>query len=149
MTTSRNQAEEFGYVALRVGVAILFFFHAPQKCYGWWNSPAFPLLSLRGLAIIIETVISPLIAGGLFTLYPAVLGAAEMVARFGSSTGPSARYPLGAAASWRSCTFSYSYSWFVAGWAIQPRLPVRVENMKLQSSRVAWSWDKCGDRGLP
>ena len=73
---------EFGYVILRLGVAFLLFFHAPQKYFGWWNSPAFPLLSLRGLAVIIELVTSPLIALGLFTSYAAMLCAAEMVGAY-------------------------------------------------------------------
>src|SRR5438093_890535 len=73
---------EFGYLVLRLGVAFLFIFHAPQKLFGWWNSPAFPLLSLRGLACAIEIVVSPLIAVGLFTSYAALFGAAEMVGAY-------------------------------------------------------------------
>src|SRR5262249_36294298 len=73
---------EVGYLILRLGVAILFVFHAPQKYFGWWSSPAFPLLSLRGAAIIIEIIVSPLIALGLFTRVAAVIGAAEMVGAY-------------------------------------------------------------------
>ena len=73
---------EFGYLILRLGVAFLFIFHAPQKYFGWWNSPAFPVMSLRGLAIAIELIVSPLIALGLFASYAAILGAAEMVGAY-------------------------------------------------------------------
>ena len=77
-----NKFAEFGYLVFRVGVAFLFVFHAPQKLFGWWNSPAFPILSLRGLAITIEFVVSPLIAAGLFTTYAAMFGAAEMIGAY-------------------------------------------------------------------
>jgi YVTN family beta-propeller protein len=77
-----SRLAEFGYLVLRLGVAFLFIFHAPQKLFGWWNSPAFPLLSLRGLACAIEIVVSPLIAVGLFTSYAALFGAAEMVGAY-------------------------------------------------------------------
>jgi putative oxidoreductase len=73
---------EVGYLVLRLGAAFLFFFHAPQKYFGWWNSPAYPLLSLRGIAVVIEVVVSPLIALGLFTRSAAVLGAAEMIGAY-------------------------------------------------------------------
>jgi putative oxidoreductase len=76
------QYAEVGYLILRMGVAILFIFHAPQKYFGWWSSPAFPLLSLRGAAIIIEVIVSPLIALGLFTRVAAVIGAVEMVGAY-------------------------------------------------------------------
>ena len=77
-----HRYSELGYLILRLGVDVLFFFHAPQKFYGWWNSPAFPLLSLRGLAVTIELIVSPLIALGLFTSYAAILGAAEMIGAY-------------------------------------------------------------------
>ena len=73
---------EHGYLLFRIGVAILFFFHAPQKYFGLWGSAAFPLMSLRGLAIIIELIGSPLIALGLFTRYAALICAAEMVGAY-------------------------------------------------------------------
>ncbi len=73
---------EKAYFALRLGVAFLFIFHAPQKYFGWWSSPAFPLLSLRGAAIVIELVASPLIAAGLFTRYAAAMAALEMVGAY-------------------------------------------------------------------
>ena len=41
---------EAAYAWLRLGVAVLFVFHAPQKVFGWWGSEQFPLLSLRGFA---------------------------------------------------------------------------------------------------
>jgi len=82
MPAGSRQSSEYGYLVLRLGVAFLFIFHAPQKYYGWWSSPAFPILSLRGLAIIIELVASPLIALGLFVRVAAALAAVEMVGAY-------------------------------------------------------------------
>src|SRR5262245_22994263 len=76
------QYAEVGYLVLRLGVAFLYIFHAPQKYFGWWSSPAFPLISLRGAAIIMEIIVSPLIALGLFTRVAAVMGAVEMVGAY-------------------------------------------------------------------
>ena len=77
-----HRYSECGYLALRLGVAFLFLFHAPQKALGWYGGPQQPLYSIRGLASLIELVCSPLIALGLFTSYAALLGAAEMVGAY-------------------------------------------------------------------
>jgi hypothetical protein len=42
---------ELVHLVLRVGVAALFIFHAPQKWLGWFGGPPFPLISDRGLTI--------------------------------------------------------------------------------------------------
>jgi putative oxidoreductase len=77
-----HRFSEFGYLILRLGVAFLFLFHAPQKLLGWYGGPQWPPYSIRGLASLIEVVCSPLIALGLFTSYAAILGAAEMVGAY-------------------------------------------------------------------
>jgi putative oxidoreductase len=87
--------QELGYLLLRLGVAFLFIFHAPQKYFGWWSSPAFPLLSLRGLAIIIELVASPLIALGLFVRVAAAFAAAEMIGAYWVVHRPLGPLPIG------------------------------------------------------
>jgi putative oxidoreductase len=86
---------EIGYLVLRIGVAALFIYHAPQKYFGWWGSAAFPLYSLRGLAIVIESIISPLIALGLFTSSAALLGAIEMVGAYWVVHRPLGPVPIG------------------------------------------------------
>jgi putative oxidoreductase len=73
---------ECGYLMLRIGVAFLFIFHAPQKWLGWYGGPQWPLYSIRSLASLIEAICSPLIALGLFTSYAAFFGAAEMVGAY-------------------------------------------------------------------
>src|SRR4029077_11666433 len=90
-----NRLGEAGYLLFRLRVACLFIFHAPQKYFGWWSSPAFPLFSLRGLAIVIELVCSPLIALGLFTRYAAVLSALEMIGAYWVVHRPLGPLPIG------------------------------------------------------
>jgi len=75
-------SSELAYLLLRLGVAFLFVFHAPQKWLGWYGGPRWPVFSLRSLASLIEAVCSPLIAVGLFTSFAALLGAAEMVGAY-------------------------------------------------------------------
>src|SRR6516162_4189967 len=77
-----HRFSESAYLVLRLGVAFLFIFHAPQKWFGWYGGPQWPVLSLRSLASLIEAVCSPLIAVGLFTSFAALLGAAEMVGAY-------------------------------------------------------------------
>ena len=73
---------ESGYLVLRLGVAFLFIFHAPQKWFGWFGGPQFPVFSNRSLASLIEAVCSPLIAVGLFTSFAAFISACEMVGAY-------------------------------------------------------------------
>jgi putative oxidoreductase len=73
---------EVGYLVLRLGVAFLFIFHAPQKWLGWYGGPQWPPYSIRSLASLIEVVSSVLIALGLFTSYAAFFAAAEMVGAY-------------------------------------------------------------------
>jgi YVTN family beta-propeller protein len=67
---------------MRIGVAFLFLFHAPQKLLGWYGGPQYPAFSLRGLASAIELVTSPLIALGLFTSWAAIAASAEMAGAY-------------------------------------------------------------------
>ena len=77
-----HRFSECGYLVLRLGVAFLFIFHAPQKWFGWYGGPLWPVFSIRSLASLIEAVCSPLIALGLFTSYAAFFGAAEMLSAY-------------------------------------------------------------------
>lgn len=77
-----HRTAELGYLFLRIAVAFLFLFHAPQKWLGWYGGPQWPVFSLRSFASLIEAVSSPLIALGLFTSYAAFFAAAEMVGAY-------------------------------------------------------------------
>ena len=79
---SLQRYAEVGYLVLRLGVAFLFIFHAPQKWLGWYGGPQWPLFSIRSLASLIEAVCSPLIAVGLFTSAAGFFAAAEMAGAY-------------------------------------------------------------------
>jgi len=85
---------ESAYLCLRLGVAILFVFHAPQKIFGWWGSEPFPLLSLRGVASGIELVTGPLIAVGYLTSWAALAAAAEMAVAYFLVHAPRGAWPI-------------------------------------------------------
>jgi putative oxidoreductase len=89
-----NRFVEHGYLILRIGVAFLFLFHAPQKALGWFGGPAFPLLSIRGLGALIELVASPLIALGLFTSCAAFAAAIEMAVAYYLVHWPRPGWPI-------------------------------------------------------
>src|SRR5258705_9206075 len=94
MKASSDRFEERGYLALRLAVAFLFIFHAPQKWLGWFGGPAFPLMSIRSLGSLIELVTSLLIALGLFTSYAALVAAGEMVGAYYIVHWPRAGWPI-------------------------------------------------------
>jgi putative oxidoreductase len=77
-----HRFSEVGYLVLRLGVAFLFIFHAPQKWLGWYGGPKWPMFSLRWFASLIEAICSPLIALGLFTSLAAFWSAADMVGAY-------------------------------------------------------------------
>jgi uncharacterized membrane protein YphA (DoxX/SURF4 family) len=89
-----NRFSELAYLVLRLGVAFLFIFHAPQKWLGWFGGPAFALISIRSLASLIELVTSPLIALGLFTSWAAFVAAAEMAGAYCIVHWPRPGWPI-------------------------------------------------------
>lgn len=89
-----SQLSEFGYLLFRLGVASLFVFHGLQKLFGWYGGTVVPLLSLRGLAGVIEIVAPPLLALGLFTRLIAFVTAGQMLAAYYIAHMPMARWPI-------------------------------------------------------
>lgn len=85
---------EFGYLIFRLGVAFLFVFHGLQKLFGWYGGSVVPLMSLGGLAGVIEVAAPPLLAVGLFTRLTAFLAAGEMLAAYYLSHMPIGRWPI-------------------------------------------------------
>ena len=67
------------YSIFRIAVALLFFQHGAQKLYGWFGGTQVELMSIFGLAGVIEFYAGILIALGLFTRYAAFLTAATML----------------------------------------------------------------------
>lgn len=75
------------YFVFRVAVGLLFLQHGGQKLFGWFggmgaNGGTVQLLSLMGLAGIIETVTGVALVLGLFTRLLASVAAVEMVVAF-------------------------------------------------------------------
>jgi YVTN family beta-propeller protein len=92
---SRRRWSDAAYACLRIGVALLFVFHAPQKIFGWWGSEQFPVWSLRGLASATELVASPLIAAGYFTSWAALAAAVEIAGAYIVVHLPRGGWPIG------------------------------------------------------
>lgn len=89
-----SRFSEFGYFIFRLGVAFLFVFHGLQKLFGWYGGPVVPLMSLRGLAGVIEVAAPALLAVGLFTRLTAFLAAGEMLTAYYLSHMPIGRWPI-------------------------------------------------------
>ena len=83
------------YFIFRVLVGGLFFMHGAQKLFGWFGaSGTVELVSLIGLAGIIEFAGGLLIVLGLFTRYVAMITAAEMLVAFFKAHFPQGWNPL-------------------------------------------------------
>ena len=67
------------YSVFRIVVGLLFVGHGAQKLYGWFGGSQVELMSLFGLAGVIEFYAGLFIVVGLFTRYAAFLSAANMV----------------------------------------------------------------------
>ena len=75
------------YLVFRVLIGLLFFQHGGQKLFGWFgglsgDSASVALLSLMGLAGVIELVGGLAIALGFFSRLAALGGALEMIAAY-------------------------------------------------------------------
>ena len=71
------------YVVFRVMVGFLFFTHGAQKLFGWFGGKApVELISLMGLAGVIELVGGLFILIGLFTRITSIISALEMGAAY-------------------------------------------------------------------
>ena len=67
------------YVVFRVFVGLLFFQHGAQKILGMFGGQTVELMSLFGLAGVIELVGGLMIAFGLFTRLAALFSALDMI----------------------------------------------------------------------
>ncbi len=92
-----NKFQEYLYFVFRVLVGVLFLQHGGQKLFGWFGglggNPA-ELISLMGLAGIIEFFGGLAIALGLFTRLTAVITAVEMIVAYFMAHLPQGRIPL-------------------------------------------------------
>ena len=86
-----------GYAILRIVVGLLFFCHGLQKVFGWFggvNGAAAPLLSLLGIAGLIEIVTGALIAVGFATRTAAFIASGEMAVAYFIGHFPNGFWPI-------------------------------------------------------
>jgi putative oxidoreductase len=85
------------YAAMRIIVGLLFFCHGVQKVFGLFggvNGAAVPLLSLLGIAGLIELVTGALIAVGFATGTAAFIASGHMAAAYFAGHFPAGSWPI-------------------------------------------------------
>ena len=87
------------YALMRIMVGLLFLCHGLQKVFGLFgglngNGAAAPLLSLLGIAGLIELVAGALIAVGLFTTRAAFIASGQMAVAYFLSHLPMGFWPI-------------------------------------------------------
>jgi putative oxidoreductase len=83
---------------LRIAACLIFIPHGLQKLFGFPAPPAGgnlpPLVSLYGLAALMEVILGPLLLLGMFTRWCALLLSGEMAIAFWYSHFPRNPWPL-------------------------------------------------------
>jgi putative oxidoreductase len=85
------------YAAMRIVIGLLFFCHGLQKVFGLFggvNGAAAPLLSLFGVAGVIELIAGSLITIGWFTVVAAFIASGEMAAAYFIAHFPKSFWPI-------------------------------------------------------
>ena len=77
-----NRFSSQAYALLRIMAGLMFMMHGTQKLFGWPGGKAGPLISLRGLAGIIETFGGAMIALGLFASVAAFIASGTMAVAY-------------------------------------------------------------------
>lgn len=83
----------YTYALFRIVFGLLFLFHGLQK-FGLLDRPMVDLMTLRGLAGVIELVGGTLIMLGLFTRVTAFICSGEMAAAYFLSHQPEGLWPI-------------------------------------------------------
>jgi putative oxidoreductase len=74
-----KQNKEYLYLTFRVLIGIGFLLHGGQKLFGWFGSNKVELISLMGLAGVIEVIAGTLLILGLFTRISSIFGILVMI----------------------------------------------------------------------
>jgi len=82
------------YALMRVVFGFLFIFHGLQKMFGMFGGRTAELISLRGLAGVIEIVAGALIMVGLFTRPAAFIASGQMAVAYFMSHQPGGLWPI-------------------------------------------------------
>jgi putative oxidoreductase len=96
LTPSFEQtARAVTYTLLRVVAGLMFWQHGAQKLFGWLGGPQVPeLVSLRGLAGLLEFFGGILVVVGLFTRPVAFLLSGEMAVAYFMVHAPRGLWPI-------------------------------------------------------
>lgn len=86
--------EPYAYALLRIVAGLLFLFHGLQKLFGMYGGQTVELVSLRGLAGLIELVGGAMIMIGLYTSPVAFIASGEMAFAYFMSHQPQAFWPI-------------------------------------------------------
>jgi putative oxidoreductase len=86
--------EPYAYALLRIVAGLLFLFHGLQKLFGMYGGQTAELVSLRGLAGVIELVGGAMIMIGLYTSPVAFIASGEMAFAYFMSHQPQAFWPI-------------------------------------------------------
>lgn len=73
-----TRLSDLAYTAMRISLAFLYFSFGVQKLFGALGGKAVPLWSQLGAAAILELILGPLVAIGLFTPWAAFIASGEM-----------------------------------------------------------------------
>lgn len=82
------------YAIMRIVIGVLFACHGAQKLFGVLGGTAVELMSLRGLAGIIELVGGVLVAVGFLTTYAAFIASGEMAVAYFMAHAPNGFWPI-------------------------------------------------------
>ena len=90
----RANLEAYAYSALRIVTGFLFLFHGLQKLFGMFGGRTVELLSLRGVAGVIELVGGTLVMLGMFTSPVAFICSGQMAFAYFISHHPQNVWPI-------------------------------------------------------
>jgi putative oxidoreductase len=82
------------YALMRIVFGFLFIFHGLQKIFGLFGGRTAELISLRGLAGVIELVAGTMIMLGWFTRPAAFIASGQMAAAYFMSHQPAGTWPI-------------------------------------------------------
>lgn len=97
MVRAASGLSEIAFLAMRIVFGLLFAEHGAQKllgAFGGVGGHTVPLLSLFGLAGIIELACGLLVAIGLFSRWAAFLASGEMAAAYFMQHAPHSLWPI-------------------------------------------------------
>jgi putative oxidoreductase len=84
----------YAFAVLRIIAGLLFVAHGGQKVFGWFGGQPVPLVSIFGMAGIIEIVLGLLITIGLVTSFAAFIASGQMAVAYFIGHFPKSFSPL-------------------------------------------------------